>query len=319
MAVKTLFTTEDFWQILSNYDLGEFKNSSPFKAGAVQTNMLLETSKGQAVLRYYESRTETYARFEMNVLEYLKRRDYPCAAPLRNKQGEYLGNCYGKPFALLECLEGEHSKSEGNGPQIAEALAKLHTLTLGYRPDCAEVRDSYDPVSCLRNATANIQKIASKLEAENRLTWLKKELAKLGFPENLPKGVCQCDTHPSNFLYKDDKLVAVLDFDDASYVYLLYDVANLLFFWAWPDKGELDFEQAKELLRVYEQHRQLTEEEKRHLFDVLHMVNFMGIGWFIHEDADYHNSRRKTEFLNSLGRAAFYNRIFQSGSDVWTR
>lgn len=315
MAVRTLFSTQDFQQILSNYDLGEFKKSKLFKTGAVQTNMLLETSKGKAVLRYYESRTEDYAHFEMNVLAYLTQHDYPCPTPIKNKQGDYVGCHQDKPFVLLEFLEGEHSDSEDNSKQIAEALGKLHVLTINYKPEYAEARDTYDPVSCWNNALVNVKKIRSEFEANERLGWLKTELNRLQFPQTLPKGVCHCDTHSSNFLYKAGNLVAVLDFDDAAYVYLLYDIANMLFFWAWPDKGELNFEKAKELLNVYEQHRKLTEDEKHHLYDLLQMVNLMGIGWFIHDDEDFYNSRRKTEFLNTLGREAFYNRIFQSGSE----
>lgn len=319
MAVKTLFSTKDFQEIISNYDLGKFKDSSPFKTGNVQTNILLETSKGKAVFRYYESRTEDYARFEMNVLEYLSQRDYPCSAPIKNKKGEYVGRYQDKPFGLLEFLEGEHSNSEDNGKQIANVLGRLHTLTINYNPQYFETRDTYDPVSCWSNALANVKKICSEFEANERLGWLKTELNRLQFPETLPKGVCHCDTHPSNFLYKNGELAAVLDFDDAAYIYLLYDIANMLFFWAWPDKGKLNFEKAKELLSVYEQYRTFSEEEKEHLFDMLQMVNFMGIGWFIHDDDVYSNSRRKTEFLNTLGREAFYNGVFQSGRESWTR
>jgi homoserine kinase type II len=310
MVVKTLFSTEDFTRILSHYDLGDYQDSSPFKTGAVQTNILLETSRGKCVFRYYESRPENYARFEVNVLEYLTQHDYPCPTPIKNNQGDYIGCYQDKPFALFEFLEGEHSDNESNGRQIAAALGKLHTLTIGYQPKYCEARDTYDSTSCLRNALVSAKKISSKFEANERLGWLKTELNRLQFPETLPKGVCHCDTHPSNFLYKDGNLVAVLDFDDAAYIYLLYDLANLLFFWAWPDKSDLIFDKVKELVGEYEQYRILSEEEKRHLFDILHMVNFMGIGWFIDNDDIYTNSRRKTEFLNALGREGFYNKMF---------
>ena len=62
------------------------------------------------------------------------------------------------------------------------------------------------------------------------IEWLKSELKKLKLPKNLPKGVCHCGSHPSNFPYKNYKLITVLDFDDASYIYLLYDVANMVNF-----------------------------------------------------------------------------------------
>ena len=81
MAVKTTFSKEDFSKILSNYDLGGIKKFRPFKLGAVQTNLLLETEKHKFVFRYYESRPEKYALFEINILQYLAKHSYPCPAP----------------------------------------------------------------------------------------------------------------------------------------------------------------------------------------------------------------------------------------------
>ncbi len=312
-----MFAEEDFAGILADYDLGLFRESRPFKQGAVQTNVLLVTSKGHFVFRYYESRSERYARFEVSILQYLVEHGYPCPAPIENIYGGFIGAYQDKPFALFAFLEGEHSERESNGEQIAQAIGHLHTITIGYRPDYYEVRDTYDPESCWNNATSNAKKIASEIEAEERLAWLRAELDKLELPEDLPKGVCHCDTHHSNFLYRNGKLVAVLDFDDGSYIYLLYDIANMIFFWAWPDKGELGFDKARELLRAYEQYRRLTETERRHLYDLLKMVVLMGIGWFIDDDEDYSNSKRKVELLGSIGREAFYSRMFgQSNNPV---
>ena len=40
MAVKTNFLTNDFGEILSNYNLGEFVYSKPITKGTVQTNYI---------------------------------------------------------------------------------------------------------------------------------------------------------------------------------------------------------------------------------------------------------------------------------------
>ena len=42
MVVKTKFSKKEFEKILSNYDLGQFLESKPFKRGYVQTNILLK-------------------------------------------------------------------------------------------------------------------------------------------------------------------------------------------------------------------------------------------------------------------------------------
>lgn len=309
MAVKTTFSKGDFSKILSGYNLGEYKKFKPFKLGAVQTNLLLETTNGKYVFRYYESRSKKYALFEVTILQYLSKNSYPCPAPIKNINGAFLRKHKDKQFALFEFIEGKHRKNV-NPKLIAETIGKLHEITIGYKPKYFEVRDTYDPKSCWKNATLNSKNIKSKYEIKKRLDWLKKELEKLQFSKNLPKGVCHCDTHPSNFLYKKEKLVAVLDFDDASYVPLLYDLANMVYFWAWPHKKELNFEKARILLNEYIKYRKLTKIEENHLYDFLKMIIFMSIGWFIHVSDDFFSEKKKIEFLNSLGRERFYCRMF---------
>ena len=160
MAVKTTFSKEEFSKILSNYDLGKYKKFKPFKLGAVQTNLLLETTKGKFVFRYYESRPEKYALFESNILQYLKEHSYPCPAPIRNIQGRFISKYKNKPFAIFEFMEGKHRKNI-NAKLIAQSLGKLHKITMGYKPEYAEVRDTYDSKSCWNNAKTNSKKIKS--------------------------------------------------------------------------------------------------------------------------------------------------------------
>ena len=268
MVVKTNFTKNDMIKILSNYDLGEYKKSKPFKLGAIQTNLLLETIKDRFVFKYYETRSKEYALFEVEVLQYLNKHSYPCPAPIRNILKGFLGKYKNKPFALFEFMEGKHRK-KANPQEIARVIGQLHKITIGYKSKYSEARDSYDPECCWKYAKLSSNKIKSKSEAKQRLNWLKAELDKLKLPNNLPKGICHCDTHPSNFLYKKNKITAVLDFDDASYIYLLYDIANMIYFWAWPHKEKIIFSKARELLKEYNKHRKLTEIEKNHLYDLL--------------------------------------------------
>src|SRR3972149_7430937 len=111
MAVKTTFSKEDFTKILSNYNLGKYTNFKPFKLGAVQTNLLLITTEGKFVFRYYETRPKRYALSEVAILQYLSKRYYPCPTPLRNNHGKFLGSLKNKPFALFEFIDGKHRKN----------------------------------------------------------------------------------------------------------------------------------------------------------------------------------------------------------------
>ena len=94
MVVKTNFSKSKLNEILSYYNLGELIDSKPFANGTVQTNLLLQTAKGNFVFRYYEQgRSKGSVLFEVNLIRYLKKRNYPCPAPLQNKHGKIVGSC----------------------------------------------------------------------------------------------------------------------------------------------------------------------------------------------------------------------------------
>lgn len=311
MVVKTPFSAEELKSILLGYDIGDYQSHKDFEKGADQTNILLTTTKGKYAFRYYEKRPQEYVPFEIDLLQYLAAHDYPCPTPIKNNAGDFM-NMYNnaKPYVIFEFLEGEHNDDDGNYKEVAEAIGKLHAITNGYKPTNAEFRDSYDVASSWSNATENAKKIKPQSEAAARLMWLRRELEKLELPISMPKGSVHGDTNPSNFLYKNGHISAVLDFDQAAYTYLIYDIASLLLWWSWPNDGELNFKKAKSLIAVYEKYRKLTEKEKQHLFDMLKMVIFMGTSWFFHEDDDHANDKRKIGLLNNIGRDEFYRRLF---------
>jgi homoserine kinase type II len=314
MAVKTSFTADDFRQILVRYNLGTLVDYAPFAQGTDQTNLLLTTTQRAVVLRYYEKRTLDYAAFEIALLQYLTRHTYPCAAPIADQAGCYLSLYKEKPLALFELLPGEHADNPQNALQVAEVIGKLHTLTIRYQPPTGGTRPTYDQAYCWSWAAQSAGRIGSEVEAKRRLAWMQGELAQLVLPEQLPRGVCHSDLNPSNFLYQQGKLSGVLDFDQASYTWLLYDVGQLLYWWAWPDNGELDLQQSRTLLKHYEQQRPMTGDEHEHLFDALKLVILIGIGWFLDDDDGCANAQRKIALLNDVGRVAFSEHLFGDAS-----
>ena len=309
MAAKTALSRADLEGILAAYNLGKLQDFRPLDRGAVQTNFFLKTGKGKFVLKYYENRSKRYVLFEIELLNYLSELSYPCPPPISSVEGKFVGNYRGKPFVLFSFMEGEHRENVDRR-LIAEAIGRLHQLTVNYKPHCSDARDSYAPLSCWRNAKGNVRRMESNREGRRRLKWLKRELLELRWPQSLPRGVCHCDTHRSNFLYREGEISAVLDFDDSSYTYLLYDLANMIYYWAWPHQGRPQFDGIRAILEEYGEYRKLLEVEKRHLYDLLKMVIFMSIGWFIFEEDDYSAEKGKIELLNYIGREAFYDRVF---------
>jgi len=312
MAVKTEISKAEFVEILANYDLGEFRASTPISKGTVQTNFLIETAKGRFVFRCYENRSRESVLFECDVIQYLVNHAYPCPAALANRAGEAVGMHDGKPYVIFEFVEGHHVENPGANEreQLIQKAAELHTITEGYQPKHIEQRWNYNVALCqelARKAAANL----NTESAREKLAWLENQLSTLELPESLPKGVCHCDWHFENVLFQDGKIKALLDFDHANYTFLIFDLVGLIETFAWPFDGWFEADKARDVAQTYAKFRALSYAEKLHLFDVYKLSILIDCVWyFARGDADDFYEKRKIDYLDGWGREEFYRLLF---------
>ena len=141
MSVKTTISEIDLPKILADYDLGEYQGFKTFANGAGQTTLLLETSTGKFVLRYYENRPQKHVSFEIQLFNYLRSKNFPVPAIVKNRSGEFSSIYNGKPYIIIEFVEGEHGKNpndffnSGEATEVVKAIAHLHSLTKDYNPE----------------------------------------------------------------------------------------------------------------------------------------------------------------------------------------
>ena len=313
MTVKTSFTDDDFVNILSHYNLGAYVRSQAIQQGTVQTNFFINTSQGRFVFRYYESRSKTSVLFESDLLTYLAGHAYPCPGQIKNRQGAYVGLFRNKPYVLFEFVEGEpiEHPSVHHWQQLVQKAAELQKVTQDFCSPYTSHRWNYQPDLCYTLARAEAKRINTG-DAHKKLTWLMHELTTLDLSPSLPKGICHCDFHFSNVLFQGDEFVALLDFDDANYTFLQFDLVGLIEYWAWPHTVEvLDLAKARTIVQEYMKHRLLPAIEQRHLYDVYKLsILFDCVWYFSRGDASDFYERRKIEALNRLGRQGFSDGLF---------
>ncbi len=309
MSVKTTISEIDLPKILANYDLGEYRGFKTFANGAGQTTLLLETSMGKFVLRYYENRPQKHVSFEVQLFNYLRSKNFPVPAIIKNRLGEFSGTYKEKPFIIIEFVGGEHGKNPNDFfdvkevAEVIKVVAQLHNLTKDYAPEYFKDREVFDAKYCWKE----FEKKHSHLVESEKGKWFKAELNKLEFPTSLPKGVCHADLNYGNFLFRNDKIVAVLDFDMSFYTYIIYDIASLIYWWAWSPKESFKGNEAAQIVSEYSKSRELTIEEKTHIYDALKLIILLGISWS--EEGDFENEKIKIEFLNAIGREKFLLRL----------
>jgi len=324
MVVKTNFSKSKLNEILSYYNLGELIDSKPFANGTVQTNLLLQTAKGNFVFRYYEQgRSKGSVLFEVNLIRYLKKRNYPCPAPLQNKHGKIVGSCNNKPYVIFEFVEGQHldNPNEAQKRELVKMVAELHNITRNYRPFNKKHRWNYDIDLCRDLAKRQAEQINTD-NSRKKLKWFENELLKLNLPKSLPKGVCHCDFHFSNVLFLNGKFNALIDFDDANYTFLIFDLVSLVEpfvpsfrHYNWYEHkvtdNVFDFRETKLIVSEYEKYRPLNNNEKRHIFDVYKLSFLFDCIWYFERgDAKDFFEKRKIDYLNNLGTENFYDELF---------
>jgi homoserine kinase len=314
MAVKTPFTPDDFIAILSHYDLGDYTHSEGIQRGTIQTNYCLQTTQGKFVFRYYENRSKESVLFESELLAFLTKHHYPCPTPLKNRQGVTVGQYHHKPYIIFNFLEGQpvEQPQAHHWRQLIQKAAELQKLSQDFYSPYTPYRWNYDPDLCRTLARAEAAQINTP-GARQKLAWLARELAALNLPSSLPKGICHCDFHVSNVLFEEDELVALLDFDDANYTFLQFDLVELIEYWAWADTAAmLDMQKARSVVQAYMQHRPLPLIEQAHLYDVYKLSILFDCVWFFSRgEAHDFREKRKIEALERLGREQFFNEIFQ--------
>ncbi|MBN1218685.1 MAG: homoserine kinase [Anaerolineae bacterium] len=313
MAVKTPFTPDDFVAILSQYNLGTYAHSEAIQRGTVQTNYCLQTTQGKFVFRYYETRSRESVLFESDLLAYLTERHYPCPTQVKNTQGGYVGMYRHKPYIIFEFLDGqplEHPNAH-HWQQLIQKAAELQKLTRNYCSPYIRYRWNYDPDLCHTLARAEATRVNTQ-SAHEKFMWLARELTALDLPPSLPKGICHCDFHFSNVLFQGEELVALLDFDDANYTFLQFDLVGLIEYWAWADTADmLDVRKARGVVQEYMKHRPLSLAEQQHLYDVYKLsILFDCVWYFSRGDANDFREKRKIQALQSLGRQQFFGEIF---------
>lgn len=305
---------DELEQLLQNYKLGSLVDFRLFNRGTVQTNVFIQTALGPYVLRHYGNRTRESVLFETDMLRYLKVNHFPCPAPYANVHGDFVGTFEMKPYVVFEFIHGEHytELNEQQRKQLIQKAAELHILTENHLPTHKESRWNYTLEFCLSMA----QQASRRIDTENairKLAWLEEQIKLLNLPKSLPMGICHCDFNLSNVLFAGNEFCALLDFDDANYTYLVFDLVGLIESSAWRHDEDriLNLDEAKKVVKEYSQWRPLGEIEQKHLFDVYKLSVLIDCVWYFERgDATDFYEKRKIDYLNTLGRKRFFRELF---------
>jgi Ser/Thr protein kinase RdoA (MazF antagonist) len=285
---ETSMDKQEIEVLLENWDIGDLINCKQATKGVVNINWILKTTRGRYVLRKVAQSTRTSdLKFELDYLTYLTEHGFPyrIPTPLRTKNRGFILRFEGSRFWMYEYIDGKSVEQFDYRKlkECAKMMAIYHRMIensgLNNKKGSGEVFKRRSVLKELQAYKAQIlkkNKLARKdqifLEESSILVSLLRSLDGQEYSK-LPKYPLHRDINPENTLWKNKKLVGLIDFENVGTMNdtLVKDLSTVLQYSCRDrkEKHKLDLKLAKIFLKEYKKHHELSGREIGFIPDIV--------------------------------------------------
>ncbi len=267
MARFTLLDDDDARAIATALDLGVAGALVPIAAGTINSNYSLETDGGRWFVRVNEGKAPADVAWEAALVVDLAAAGLPVPVPCRAGDGRRFVDHRGLLVSAFAWQAGRHRApaevTAADATAIGDVLAGLH-LAASARPH-ATWRDG---IYQFADIVARFEGFRTQRDPAlagaivvlgDELAWLE---ARAAVRASAAHGVIHGDLFRDNVLWDGARLVAVLDFEQASRGSFVYDLAVAINDWCWNPGleagAQLRLDLADAMIAAYDRRRPLT-------------------------------------------------------------
>jgi|TARA_B110000263_G_scaffold103491_1_gene90479 homoserine kinase type II len=269
MAVYTNLSESDINELLSIFDLSKLRNFQGASSGIENTTYFLALVDGlQLVLTLFENITRDELPFYITLTRGLNAAGMPVPCPLQKFDGFSIHEILDKPALLFPLVQGSHLDQPNleEIDQMGSTLAKIHLqcLALSYEhvnPHGLEWMQQTLMFTESSLLLGDKTLIEQQIQVRSKLESLK-----------LPRAVIHADLFRDNVLFRDGKVVGIIDFYGAGTDCLILDIAIAVNDWCLNAEDLVDEEKRIIFLRAYEHERKLSALERIHLLEALQLA-----------------------------------------------
>ncbi len=273
----------DLEAVLGRFGLQVVGDAVRLAGGEDNLNVRVATSAGDLVVRRYEETPRARVAAELELVAFLAERRFPTPPPLAADDGALFVEVEGKPVAVFPFVAGAtpDTTTEALATQVGDVLARMHVTAIGWDADGFETFDRLDflracldePIGLDGAETFRCELRAYLDDAGDRLEDV---LA------SLPAGALHHDLHPGNVLVADERVVAVLDFDEAQRAPYAIDMLRTFHYIAQEHPDWLLTDTlAAAVVRAYDRVRPLSAREWEALGGLFDLINIVDAADFV--------------------------------------
>jgi homoserine kinase type II len=274
----TQLAAAEMQALARTFGLGDVLACRPIAAGTINSNFDLVTARGRFFLRINEGKSEGDVAWEATLVTLLAQRGVPTPPPLLAKGGypyaavpkmEPAGlapaggiDKYASVFAWRDGHHlGERDVTTDRAHTFGVALAQLHRAGLEL-PEGFRRTSIYDHAHLVARYHGFSRSDDPELQTAIAILGEELTTAERAAPVRrmATYGLIHGDLFRDNVLWNDDKLTAILDFEQASGGSLAYDLAVCINDWCWDGAPRLDL--AAALLAGYQSVRPLADADR---------------------------------------------------------
>jgi homoserine kinase type II len=256
-----MYTTVDEAQVqdlLTRMKAGRIERITVLAGGLANSNYRIDRIDAPPlVLKVCDERDVAAARRVAANAVWLQQHNVPTPAPLPGPDGDWITVVDGRAWMVQPFVPGHWIRPTAEALfQLGQALAHLHATPIP--PDISK--------SFAMGFTL-FEEIVAKADNQNFdhpfVERLRTSLRSLRpqLPDDVPRGIVHGDLFPSNALAENEKLVAILDWEEICHERLVLDLAMTVVGHGWHD-GKPVPERWHALRKGYESIRKLTPTEK---------------------------------------------------------
>lgn len=212
---------EKIKKILENYNIDDVIKCQNMPHGFANRNYKLTTSKSNYLFRINVQQDLNSIKYEMRVLDELKKIDFPAAYPIVRKDGKYITEIDAENVIIYDFVKGEIPKTNVRiVKEIATASAKLNSLPNWQqfeRKNAISIGNCFDLIRKFDSAKHKYPKIFEYFIEQT-------EFLEENIQSSVPRGLIHADIFPDNTIFNGDKLVAIIDFEDVCTDDLIFEI-----------------------------------------------------------------------------------------------
>lgn len=281
------FGTEELCVVLSHFDIGVVDSITEFPRGSRKAPKLLIVSEQGKFLMKRRARGKDdpfKVAFCHAIQLHLAAKQFPLPHLIgTRKENNSMLQWRGAVYELFEYIPGQgYPQTLESTFDAGRVLGLFHKLLESFKSDYPTASGSYHMTPAVDTGLRAIPDILSRAgqnpaEYEKMIDFLLRSyhhaaesVERLGI-EAWPRQIVHADWHPGNMLYRDNHVVAVIDYDSARLLPRVVDIANGVLQFSiiggeddvsrWPDY--LDESRFKRFLRGYDEVMLLSQAEIR--------------------------------------------------------